>query len=147
MTETLDKDLLQVYQEAEASKEEDLAKFKEVIDQRKKEVFLALVGIQSVTHTDWLPMLSFNILIKTRLVSHIPVPARFGAIVYNNEGKPMLAHGTEPMLFPTALTHENLKSYYRHLGMSARELEQFDRYELVNVHLELNNTNHNHDHI
>jgi hypothetical protein len=107
MTETLDKDLLQVYQEAEASKEEDLAKFKEVIDQRKKEVFLALVGIQSVTHTDWLPMLSFNILIKTRLVSHIPVPARFGAIVYNNEGKPMLAHGTEPMLLQKIIRHMN----------------------------------------
>ncbi len=123
------------------AKEDDLAKFKEAIESRKKEVIMALVGIQSVTHTDWLPMLSFNILIKTRVVGHIPVPARFGAIVYTNAGEPMLAYGTEPMLFPTALTHENLKTYYEHLGMSVRELEKFDQYELITVHLEPNNIN------
>ena len=126
MTEQINKDLVNVFQDAEKSKESDLAKLKQ--------------AIQNLPLADWLPALSFNILVRTQVNSHIPVESRFGAIVYTNDHKPMLKYGSEPMLFPANHTLENIKAFYRQQGMAHKELMQFDRYELVPIHLEINNT-------
>lgn len=126
MTEHTIKDVINVYQDAEKSKESDLAKLKQ--------------AIQNLPLADWLPALSFNILVRTQANSHIPVESRFGAIVYTNDHKPMLKYGSEPMLFPANHTLENIKAFYRQQGMTHKELMLFDRYELVPIHLEINNT-------